>query len=1174
MRLRRLDLVRYGKFTEAAVDFGARDGRPDLHVVYGPNEAGKSTAFSAFLDLLFGIDETRKPGYGFLHKPQGMRIGAALEVGGGVREVVRLFRQPLLDARERPLPDALVADELGGLTRETYRTMFSLDDDTLEAGGRSIVASAGDLGQLLFSASAGLSGFSRDLAALRAEAEAFYKTGGKSQELGGLKKRLKELKLEKEGVDTLASAYGQLVTRRDKAAASYEAALRERGATKTALDATGRRLAALPLVAELLKARREAEGLSALPPVPPGWEEALPGLQAAEVELATRADAVGREIERLAEDLRAMPEDDGAADSAPALGLLATLRPRHVTAVDDLPDRRTRLLKETVEVDRLLRLLEGPAGTAPAGLLLPAKVVGRLRSLMEKRSGVEASLADAALEATAVERQVASILEDSPAAQAEPDAAAAARLGAAIAAAQRSDHLARIKLAERSLPGARALLDARLAALEPWTGDASELARTPAPDAAELSRLDRALADAGAAVVRHGAEFNRIRSEVLRGEAAVEAIRTIGGPPDDDIAASARRRREDDWKTHRAKMNDATAAAFEASMTTDDDVAASRLASFGDVVALREKRRTLHALRAEEQIAERALGEATGAHKDLDRRRRSLLSTTSPSLASMAPDRIAAWLSDRQRALDARSSLATFEGDLKAATDDLGTAELSLSSSLSALGVRHDAASGLPGLIEAAGTELGRLKNLAAAAAALSQSRSLLEVRQGRLGDATAAEASWTASWAAALDGTWLASSDPVPEVAVVREVLVLLADLGPAIERRDELADRIGKMEASNASFSAAVEKLAVEMGIADARRDPIETADLLAQRVERSKSALAARSGKAKDLADAETRRIETLEVAEAHRRRKGEMIEFFDVASLAEVAAAMGSSRRGEALRDRCGVLEASIVAELGANSIEEAIADLEAVDRATLEGTRNELGPRHEDQDQSVRDLYVVFRATADALDAVGGDDAPSRIEERRRTLMLEIEDKAMRFLALRAGILATEEALHLYREKHRSSMMDHAGRAFSMISEGAYTGLAAHAVKDGETLVGKMAGGGSKLSTDMSKGTRFQLYLALRVAGYHDFVRSRAAVPFVADDIMETFDDARAGQAFRLLARMAEAGQVIYLTHHRHLCEIAERACPGVTVHEIGGSNAMDRREESAGWTLAGRGGMT
>ena len=53
--------------------------------------------------------------------------------------------------------------------------MFSLNDDTLEEGGESILASEGDLGQLLFPASSGLSNLGRTLASLQTEAEQFYK---------------------------------------------------------------------------------------------------------------------------------------------------------------------------------------------------------------------------------------------------------------------------------------------------------------------------------------------------------------------------------------------------------------------------------------------------------------------------------------------------------------------------------------------------------------------------------------------------------------------------------------------------------------------------------------------------------------------------------------------------------------------------------------------------------------------------------------------------------------------------------------------------------------------------------------------------------------------------------------------------------------------------------------
>ena len=182
--------------------------------------------------------------------------------------------------------------------------------------------------------------------------------------------------------------------------------------------------------------------------------------------------------------------------------------------------------------------------------------------------------------------------------------------------------------------------------------------------------------------------------------------------------------------------------------------------------------------------------------------------------------------------------------------------------------------------------------------------------------------------------------------------------------------------------------------------------------------------------------------------------------------------------------------------------------------------------------------------------MGGDDAAARIEERRRTQLLEIEDKARHYLRLRLGIAAADRALRAYRDQHRSSMLTQASDTFSLISRGAYRGLGTQPGKDGDILVALAADGGSKMATDLSKGTRFQLYLALRAAGYREFAKSRPPVPFIADDIMETFDDFRAEETLRMLGEMSRLGQVIYLTHHNHLRGIAERTVPSVRVHEL------------------------
>ena len=85
----------------------------------------------------------------------------------------------------------------------------------------------------------------------------------------------------------------------------------------------------------------------------------------------------------------------------------------------------------------------------------------------------------------------------------------------------------------------------------------------------------------------------------------------------------------------------------------------------------------------------------------------------------------------------------------------------------------------------------------------------------------------------------------------------------------------------------------------------------------------------------------------------------------------------------------------------------------------------------------------------------------------------------------------------------------------------------------------------------SKGTLLQLYLALRAAAHDQLVENGTVLPFLCDDVFETFDETRTRAACRLLHRIGEKGQAIYLTHHRHVVEIAREVCgDALTVHML------------------------
>ena len=158
MRIRRLDLLRYGHFTDLPIDLP--QGEMDLHVIFGPNEAGKSTAMGAIEDLLFGIPATSPRN--FVHDYGAMRVGAILESGGEALEVRRRKgnKDTLLGANDLPLPagDGALAGFLGGADREFFGRMFALDHERLLQGGRDIVEARDDVGQMLFAAGAGVAG--------------------------------------------------------------------------------------------------------------------------------------------------------------------------------------------------------------------------------------------------------------------------------------------------------------------------------------------------------------------------------------------------------------------------------------------------------------------------------------------------------------------------------------------------------------------------------------------------------------------------------------------------------------------------------------------------------------------------------------------------------------------------------------------------------------------------------------------------------------------------------------------------------------------------------------------------------------------------------------------------------------------------------------------------------
>lgn len=589
MRLRRLDLTRYGKFTDRRIDFGERvNGQPDLHIIYGPNEAGKSTAFAAFLDLLFGIG-SQSP-FNFLHPYPTMRIGAALDIGAETREFARLKRSQnsLVDGHDRSVPEAAIRGELGGIERDAYRTMFSLDDETLEKGGESILASKGDLGQLLFSASAGLSHLSDRLVDLTADADSFYKYRARSGALADLKSRLAELKAEREQFDTLATDHARLVDTRDRATVQYDEAVKERAEVQRRVDEIRGYLTALPRLTALRGIRARVAPLADIPEAPQGWVAEVPRLQKQEIELGVKISAVADEIGQLADEGRAVIVDETALRTADRVERLVDLRARYVTAEKDLPERRLQLRELDLAIAGILQRIERPEETEPKRLVLSSATIGRLRDLVEAYSGIKAASRNASDELAEARRRLDDVAAKLPEGGADPTVQAErkrafAELAVVIEALRSADHHVRRRLAERDRAAALDALNDRLVALRPWQGTGDELVamNCPSPDTLQNWKVTRG--EAVSAKSRCDAEVQRLTTIVRRLEAEKASFASTTGVVSDHEAAEVRSQREQAWAAHRRALDTASADTFEAVLRHDDIVTAGRFSHMGEL---------------------------------------------------------------------------------------------------------------------------------------------------------------------------------------------------------------------------------------------------------------------------------------------------------------------------------------------------------------------------------------------------------------------------------------------------------------------------------------------------------------------------------------------------------------------------------------------------------------
>lgn len=174
MRFQQLQIPAFGPFTQLDLQFP--NSPSDLHLIYGANEAGKSSLLRAIRDLLFGIHGQSPDN--FLHDYKSLRIKAEIANQAGERLIFQRRKgnkNTLLDENDGQLPDSALSPFLGSVDQSYFSAMFGLGSAELREGATELLQGKGDMGKALFSASMGGTPIQKVIDALQADADRIYR---------------------------------------------------------------------------------------------------------------------------------------------------------------------------------------------------------------------------------------------------------------------------------------------------------------------------------------------------------------------------------------------------------------------------------------------------------------------------------------------------------------------------------------------------------------------------------------------------------------------------------------------------------------------------------------------------------------------------------------------------------------------------------------------------------------------------------------------------------------------------------------------------------------------------------------------------------------------------------------------------------------------------------------
>ena len=182
-----------------------------------------------------------------------------------------------------------------------------------------------------------------------------------------------------------------------------------------------------------------------------------------------------------------------------------------------------------------------------------------------------------------------------------------------------------------------------------------------------------------------------------------------------------------------------------------------------------------------------------------------------------------------------------------------------------------------------------------------------------------------------------------------------------------------------------------------------------------------------------------------------------------------------------------------------------------------------------------------------LEQLTGEEESSRLRAQREILLEQLRDSAQEWSRLTMAEALLEKTRRKFEMERQPRVVQHAQDFFSHITGQRYARLFVPIEERTVTVVD--GAGGTKRPQELSRGTREQLYLALRFGLVREFGEHAERLPVVVDEVLVNFDPERAKLAAESFAALSETNQVLVFTCHPDTARMFEEAA-GAQVVEV------------------------